>query len=822
MKRALYATFTLLLLSSSSYAQWPQHIYGSSAAPINEELTDGRITNLQNKPGYMLAGVNRSGTNLNLFSLTRTNPSGIVGVTSPYFKNNYRLSDATSLAAALRVGELVVEENGDHFVTAGSFSRGNIYNYGIFFQHIDFNGTLIPLTMPNINIGYRPLEPNLFQAASVKKIIRSQRYPGNFYILGSLTYANSTRQTAFVLRITATGSLVWSSSYSVNITGTASTVPFDLVESVQPNAGIYELLMVGEYYPQTTGNADAFVIRINSQNGVINNPNVQLYGTAASHDGFTSIKTSQNPYFDANRAGYIIGGHSNSNINTGKDFWFIGIKQGGSIVTNSLFNYTMLNSDHCADIMEHNNGNWQYYLAGYTNNGVFNNEDMMVVGTDQTGTPFAPGQYTFGSNNNQRCVRMHKDNGLALFGNSTSNLLHPTTSQDMYLVRSSFTGFSDCSSFRQFLPRVAGPQALPVVPCTGGLPFSTIPTYTQQPNTLDQHIVCCTAKPNALMHWNFSSGSLVDNIHGFTANAFGGVAPTSGFLSVPNTAMEFDGVSGYLRVPFDPIMELNSWTITALVRPDDFYPGICQGNSIVWRGDDKGPNCYGLMFHDNNFDGNNCNASNPSNYIFQPYPAGNYPGGITDPIGPIPCVSNPCINPGQWYCVWGSYDASTGKMDTYVDGILRVSLDWPDQYTAPSMEDLFIGASSYASWGGLFPYYFKGAIDDIAIYDGPITCPLDCDKAANGQVRKAPIQLVPGADISISPNPATEFAVVGTGANWAGATIQVLSATAQVVMETVVDVSGKTRLDVSELPAGLYLVRIQNEGQYTVQKLIKR
>jgi hypothetical protein len=326
------------------------------------------------------------------------------------------------------------------------------------------------------------------------------------------------------------------------------------------------------------------------------------------------------------------------------------------------------------------------------------------------------------------------------------------------------------------------------------------------------------------MHWNFDNGSLVDDVSGLTANLFGGVNLTNGMI-FPNTAMEFDGVSGYLRVPFDPIMELKSWTIAALVRPDGFYPGICQGNSIVWRGDNKGPNCYGLMFHDNNFDGDNCNAHNPANYIFQPYPAGNYPGGITDPIGLTPCVSNPCIIPGQWYCVWGSYDAITGKMDTYVDGIFRVSLDWPDQYTAPSMEDLFIGASSYASWGGLFPYYFQGVIDDIAIYDGPLTCPLDCEKAANGQYKPTSVkslEAVPGKDVSLSPNPATTFTELSTGANWSGAMIQVLNATAQVEMEMAVNASGKTRLDISELPAGLYLVRIQNSKQYTVVKLIKR
>lgn len=333
---------------------------------------------------------------------------------------------------------------------------------------------------------------------------------------------------------------------------------------------------------------------------------------------------------------------------------------------------------------------------------------------------------------------------------------------------------------------------------------------------------CAAPKPPLVAHWNFTGGSLTDGANGLTGTISGGVTPAPGLLGVPNTAYKFDGTSGYIQVPSSPVLDLQSWTLTALVQPNGFYNGICQGNSIVWRGTQYGSDCYALIMFDNATD-NDCYTYTPSGEVFAGFPAGTYPGAGSDWLGATPCVTNPCINPGQWYCVWLSYDGATGQLDLYVDGIHRVTLSWPNSYGPPTVADLFIGASDNP--GGLYPYFFNGIIDDIAIFGGPLVCPLDCHDAENGLAKPTtPIKptLVADAAIQTIPNPTTGMLELRTPAGWQNANVTIMNATGQVIGRSRVDATGVTPVDLSKTAAGMYLIRVQLNDKYTVKKVIRK
>ncbi|MGC4057971.1 MAG: T9SS type A sorting domain-containing protein [Chitinophagaceae bacterium] len=348
--------------------------------------------------------------------------------------------------------------------------------------------------------------------------------------------------------------------------------------------------------------------------------------------------------------------------------------------------------------------------------------------------------------------------------------------------------------------------------------------FTARVGLLDEVELCssCSApKPPVIAHWNFTDSSLVDDANGLTGVRMGGVTPAAGLLGVPNTAFQFDGTSGYIQVPSNTLLDLQSWTLTALVQPQGFYSGTCQGNAIIWRGVQYSSSVYAMIIFDNAMD-SDCYTYTPTGEVSAGFPAGFYPGSGSDWLGATPCVTNPCITPGQWYCIWVSYDAPTGKLDVYVDGILRVSLIWPNQYGAPTMDDLFIGSSDNVP-GGLYPYYFNGVIDDIAIYGGPLACPLSCDSAENGYARKTMENAlaVSGKDIQVVPDPTSNKVDLITPDEWSSGNITILNSVGQIISTGKVNASGKTQINLSNVPAGLYLLRVEGNGKYCVKKVLK-
>ncbi|MBL7712310.1 MAG: T9SS type A sorting domain-containing protein [Chitinophagaceae bacterium] len=821
MKKLLFAAAVSAMMTAPASAQYFRYVYGTTGADV---CNDGHNTNLNGVPGSLLVGPGSVNTT---FAVTRTNFMG-QSTSAGLFNKQYRLADMAGGAPALKVQDLhSVETQGTHYALAGSYINGaGNPSFGVFFQRLNAAGTL--LGTPK---GYTTALGSGYTNVHVQKVIASTRFAGDFYILGYATNSSNLNRV-FVIRVDAAGTAAWSKIYMIGTGASPTEIPYDIVETDAPHPGsrVVEVLVVGEQRQGLAGKANGFLLRLDGLNGNTQNP-IYFYGNAASEDILTSIKLSDNTAVDPGGNGYVLGGYSD--VNGSNDFWFLALNQVAGVSWSKTYDYvkgSALGGDNrCSDIAEHldnTTGQYEYFLAGYVAKGFSGDEDVVVMRTNQTGTATPNSQYTYYAPGNQRCVRMTCETGtypgLYLFGNAVHvpAIPAPLGSTDRYLIKAKFDGSSACST------DIQTPAEASYAPVTSSLNNDLMTglnmkdLFSSEYSNMDEYKICSdcdgSALPPLVAHWNFTGGSLVDPINGLTGTIFGGVTPATGKAGVPNTAYSFDGSSGYIRVPSNPVLDLSSWTITALVKPMGFYSGLCQDNAIVWRAPEYSANHYDLRIFDNAFD-HDCNVFSPTKEVAAGAAAGTITG--TSWMGTTPCVSNPCIVPGNWYCLWLSYNATAGVLDLYVNGTLTITQAWPNLYGPPTIQDLFIGrGNDIVNW----PYFFNGVIDDIAIYGGPLSCPaLSCTNQENGLARKTTEINVPEAlseTVTIAPNPSTGSVTVRVPLDWTQTQIHLYNAVGQLVHTWTIEEQSKT-VDIAELPSGIYVMSLTNQNK---QKVVKR
>lgn len=823
MKKVLL-TLSFAIGTMASNAQYFSHLYGTTN---DESLTDGHNVSVSGSNGGLM--VAPSATATNEFTATRTDGSGNIPASAPYFNNGYEVSDMPGSVPGLIVNEVhSVELAGTGYAVAGSYSNGGNGNgMGVFYRLLQPDGTVA-----GAGGGYFPAGGPTYTEIRVQKIAVSLQNPNNVYICGYLRPQGSATRRIFILCVDGTnGALQWS-RVCMDVAGMPFNVrvtPYDIVELPAFNSthNTYEVAVVGAVTVMNgAGNEDGFVLRVDYANGIT--LSTRYYGNTQSQEHFTCIKPTANPVVDGNGAGFVLGGVANTaNAN---DFWFAAVDQAGSVLWSSVFNYNMAgatNNDYCNDITVHEDvagSLYEYYLAGYTDDGVFSGNDIMVIKADQNGNAVTNGQFTYGTSNSEIAIGIDwtaTSPGISIYGTAFNTVLPGGTTGglDHYFVKARGNGTGTCD----YAVEDAMQNAMPV--STSGLnddnveTFGSYETYVSATGNMNDNEVCICNSPNMVAHWNFTNGSLVDNVNSLTGTIVGGVTAAAGRNGVPNTAYSFDGTSGYIQVPYSSLLDLTSWTIAAVVRPDGFYTGDCQTNAIVYRGVQYGNEHSALLFFDQASD-HDCYTHTPSQEVFATFAAGtvfaNWPGTTM-------CVSNPCISTGTWYCVWGSYDAVAEEASIWVDGVLRVREPWPNTYTTSwsSGNDLFIGTSNIPS----FEYFFNGVIDDIAIYDGAIECPLDCDVAAGGAYKSAAavpaLQSRLPQDITVYPNPANDRVTIITPIEWKNGTISVINAVGQEVANITIGKYNSNTIDISTFPAGVYILKVENAGEQYVSRFVK-
>lgn len=185
-----------------------------------------------------------------------------------------------------------------------------------------------------------------------------------------------------------------------------------------------------------------------------------------------------------------------------------------------------------------------------------------------------------------------------------------------------------------------------------------------------------------------------------------------------NSAYFFDGLDDYITVPDATSLSPQQFTLCAKVFPTGFYLGTCYKNSVINKSDpDWVTGQYCLRF-DNNFKyassstlmSTDCTILDTNNQVFNGYCYNAYPT-----VGYF--ASSPRVHTGQWYCAVLTADLDSIKM--YVNGVKAYAYKRSGTQGV-NTEDVWIGKMQDKIYP-LYPYYFKGKLDEIRIYNRALT-----------------------------------------------------------------------------------------------------
>jgi hypothetical protein len=312
-----------------------------------------------------------------------------------------------------------------------------------------------------------------------------------------------------------------------------------------------------------------------------------------------------------------------------------------------------------------------------------------------------------------------------------------------------------------------------------------------------------------IAHWDMN-GTLND-VTGMGHNGTGvNVIPATGINGQPNTAYYFSGSSSYVYVPYSPDLNITQYSICAKVKVEHFYDGPCQGNVIFSRGRPTDPGNYTLWFDDNAYDNGDCNARDTTKDVFIATAGSNQPPSHTD------WQYAPTIDANTWYSVVVTYDSSVFRV--YVDSILMSTVSGYNLPIGFSNDSIIIGMDIWDSL--IAPYNFTGWIDDIRLYDRPLS---DTEVAAycrNTVPTGTPVLAGSDSKLTVYPNPATDKINVILPWQNDKTTLQVINETGAVVLTKDVATS-QASLDITNFPSGVYFIKANCRGTVLSNKILK-
>jgi hypothetical protein len=285
-----------------------------------------------------------------------------------------------------------------------------------------------------------------------------------------------------------------------------------------------------------------------------------------------------------------------------------------------------------------------------------------------------------------------------------------------------------------------------------------------------------------------------------------GATLTTNRLGAPNSAYRFNGSNNYVTVPSSTsLTPANSITLCTEVKVEGFYTGTCQASAILNKGASNGTaGHYFLGFSDNAYDNDNCGSLDTTHETFITQMK-------TDIASSAPQLYTPYIVKNQWYCVITTFDGSNIRL--YIDGTLKATVSAPAPLGINS-EPLTFGYTTH----NLFPYWFKGVIDDIRIYNRVLT---------NTEI-SGYCSFLAGIEDHNSVSSHVTINTLGNGQfelvldrNYKKADVTIRTVLGQEVYSSRVNNSRKEMMNLSSFAKGIYLLNITTEeGQYTT-KLFK-
>ncbi|KAB2918798.1 MAG: T9SS type A sorting domain-containing protein [Bacteroidetes bacterium] len=447
MKKTFF-TLTLSLMAYLCQAQYFQHVYGATS---NENWPSGVNTFVQPQGHFIGANGSNSAGVAGVLAAYADNTGNILG--APNFNNFYTIGTAVGSTHNLSHTKVFEMNSGAGFGVVGLYQSPA--GSGVYYMQLDPNGNIIP--GGTFDYTPMPVPGYMWNAIAVGNISKSAS--GNeLYIVGSLQETSTTFDIhSFVIKIDImTGAIFWSQIFSVSNTVSPAISRdwgYDVIES--PYIGTWgpEVIVVGTTYDNSgTRTADGYLVHFDAIFGNITFPWAVFFGTNNSEEYLTSITVSNS--VAGGGTGFVLGGHSNYfNGGADWDFWMVKTDQNcGTTYWSTLHDYAANPGANglSYDVMERLNtsSNYEYYLAGETDNGVFGSSDAVVLKTNDFGVAVANGEFTYGGSAYDMAAQLDQYNGTSVDGLSTYGLGTFATGvggTDAYVVKSYFDGNSGCN-----------------------------------------------------------------------------------------------------------------------------------------------------------------------------------------------------------------------------------------------------------------------------------------------------------------------------------------------------------------------------------------
>jgi hypothetical protein len=203
--------------------------------------------------------------------------------------------------------------------------------------------------------------------------------------------------------------------------------------------------------------------------------------------------------------------------------------------------------------------------------------------------------------------------------------------------------------------------------------------------------------PNLVARYDFEEGSGT-TLHDRTANDHdGSIVGGSWVAGVRGKALEFNGSTTRVSIPYKSDLNLSEFTISAWIRSTRTI-----GQAVISRQTSSG-------------------NSATWNYRLATTTAATY-GSLVVPAGHLLVDFNPVdhnlnnspiskvsVVDGVWHQISGVY--GDGVLKVYVDGVLDTTAVAGDSPDLTSLQPLLLGASAYSDGA-----YFKGTMDEVRIY----------------------------------------------------------------------------------------------------------
>lgn len=274
-----------------------------------------------------------------------------------------------------------------------------------------------------------------------------------------------------------------------------------------------------------------------------------------------------------------------------------------------------------------------------------------------------------------------------------------------------------------------------------------------------------------IAEYNFNN--TMDNINGNSPFALNSGTYVAGRNSNSQMALQ---TNNYGRSAIIPNLPVGSAARTVSIW---YKVSTANANNVLFvYGAGSGENAYGVSFNSTNTWYNFAWNTNTS-------------------------ISN-ATNDGQWHHLVTTFDASkTSKV--YVDGVLKNTVVQSGWNTS---------ANGNVFWlGGQFSYNsspFNGIVDDLQIYNYALTQAQVTALFTNATLGTTEI-VEQKSDISIYPNPAADFVMIQSKEKINS--VEMYNMAGQKVLE-----SKATKINISNLKSGIYMIQIKDVKNQTVTK----